>query len=133
MREFKGTKAPWRWELNKKSKDLNLCGHGECGPYDYTVMDFERWGMGGAVPRFRVAPSQTMVKAFELSKIVKGREHHKEWFQDIDHPDAKLIAAAPELMECLQAFVNSCYKGCTKEELNHLRIDAELVLEKILA
>jgi hypothetical protein len=100
MSQFKHTPGPWRWELNQKSKDLNLCGHGECGPYDFTVMDFERWGMGGAVPRFR-DDNGMMVKAHLLGEIVPGRAHHSHWFQNINHPDARLIAAAPELLSAL--------------------------------
>jgi hypothetical protein len=103
--EKKFTPGPWRWELNKKSKHLNLCGHGECGPYDFTIMDFERWGMGGAVPRFR-DENDLMVKANELGINHKGREHHSSWFQDINHPDAQLIAAAPDLLEALEDLMN---------------------------
>jgi hypothetical protein len=33
---------------------------------------------------------------------VPGREHHKTWFQTINHPDARLIAAAPELLNALR-------------------------------
>lgn len=101
MSQLKHTPGPWRWELNAKSKNIDLCGHGECGPYDFTVMDFERWGMGGAIPRFRDS-NGVMVKADQLAKPVEGRLHHAAWFQSIDHPDARLIAAAPELLDALQ-------------------------------
>ena len=106
MSEQKHTPGPWRWELNKKSKKLNLCGHGECGPYDFTVMDFERWGMNGAIPRFREGEMNTMIKADEFGKVVPLRAHHSDWFQSLSHPDAQLIAAAPDLLEALKCFVN---------------------------
>lgn len=31
-----------------------------------------------------------------------GREHHKSWLQNVVHPDARLIAAAPDLLEVLK-------------------------------
>lgn len=39
--------------------------------------------------------------------------------------NAKLIAAAPQLLEALQEFVNAVYSGCSKEELDMLRKKGE--------
>ena len=98
---MKHTKGPWRWELSERQKRLQLCG-GE-PVYDLTVMDFVRWGMGGAIPRFRddVNKMNIMRPAREHAQPVAGREHHANWFQFINHPDALLIAAAPDLLEAL--------------------------------
>ncbi len=93
------TDGPWRWELNLKFKQLRLCGGRP--RYDLTVMDFVRWGMGGAAPRLRRMSEpmlNIMTKVQEFARIVAGREHHAEWFQDVDHPDMRLIAAAPDLL-----------------------------------
>lgn len=102
------TPGPWRWEFNEKSKEINLVG-GKT-KYDLTVMDFVRYGMGGAAPRFNVDHGndlQLMYRADTMGEVVKGREHHANWFKDISHPDAKLIAAAPDLLEACQSFMDS--------------------------
>lgn len=97
------TPGPWRWEINLINKHLNLVG-GKI-PYDLYVMDFVRWGMGGAIPRFNVDYTgglNIMTKADEMATIIPERRHHANWFQTISHPDAQLIAAAPDLLEALQ-------------------------------
>ena len=87
------TAAPWRWELNLKRKNVELCGG--IPQYDATVMGFARWGMGGASPTFNICG---MVRADEFGAEVEGRRHHASWFQDVKHPDAALIVAARNLL-----------------------------------
>lgn len=102
------TPGPWRWEVNESTKDIQLCGGVPL--FDKTVMSFSRCGMQGAVPEFRHLPQdgddfQGMVKATNYSVIVKGREHHANWFKTIRHPDALLMQAAPELMDaCIKVY-----------------------------
>jgi hypothetical protein len=89
--------------LSEKSKEARLCG---AAGYDLTVLDFVRWGMSAAAPRFRTADGlalNIMRRADEFAVVVPGREHHAEWFKGVDHPDARLIAAAPELLAELEA------------------------------
>lgn len=99
------TPGPWRWEINLKAKQLQLCGgdpKGGFGAYDHTVMDFVRWGMSGAQPRFLDAEATLLTEASTFATEVEGREHHAAWFQTLSHPDARLIAAAPCLLEALK-------------------------------
>jgi hypothetical protein len=108
MSEATFTPGPWRWEYNAKHKSVQLVGGKPM--YDLTVMDFERWGMSGAVPRF-VEPSgvgEGLMLMFRLCdrrdwvEPLKGREHHADWCAAVSHPDARLMAAAPELLAALQ-------------------------------
>jgi hypothetical protein len=85
---------------------MQLVGTGDKGArYDYYILDFDRWGTGGATPRFRNSDN-LMIKAVEFAEPVHGREHHANWFQSINHPDALLIAAAPELFEACAQLLN---------------------------
>ena len=109
MSETKFTPGPWRWELNRKGKRVQLCGG--CSRFDLTVMDFVRWGMGGAQPRLlkQWEPNGMMLldNAPMFGKDVPGREHHSDWFQTLDHPDTHLIASAPDLYAALEEMVGA--------------------------
>ena len=97
--EQQHTPGPWRWEINEKSREVHLSGGRPA--FDLSVLDFVRWGMGGASPRFNVAGRDglnLMHRADEFAVPVAGREHHSYWFQGLSHPDADLIAAAPDLL-----------------------------------
>lgn len=84
--------GPWRWNVNPESRQVYLecAGRGRGHLY---VMDFVRWGMGGAAPRFRDA-KDLMVRVDELTATVPGREHHQRWFRTLKHPDAELLVAS---------------------------------------
>ena len=99
--EAKFTKGPWRWEVNKKHKNVDLCGSG------IEVLRFQRYGMQSAQPTFTRSDDTFKLqgeKASDLAVDIKGREHHSDWCQTIDHPDAHLISAAPDLYEALDNF-----------------------------
>jgi hypothetical protein len=84
------TPGPWRWYMNKRSRDIRLEAE-HSGRL--IVMDFVRWGMQGAQPRFRTQPHDLMT----------------EYSDCVPHADAGLIAHTPtdiaalvEEIECLR-------------------------------
>jgi len=95
--KFKITPGPWMWKFNKSIKSVFLVSF-QNGSVEI-VMDFVRYGIYGAKPRFNV--DDRMVASDNLCKTVPGREHHSSWLQTITHPDARLIAAAPEMLDLL--------------------------------
>lgn len=103
------TPGPWRWEFNEKHRQLTLVGGRP--KYDLTIMEFCRWGMWGAGVSMRdTAPEaegfNLMHKVHERPDWVvpfPGRAHHKDWCAAIDHPDMRLMQAAPDLLEALEA------------------------------
>lgn len=83
--------APWRFSINRQSKHMELI--------DYRhniIMDFARYGMQNGQARFGV--DGILIDAKDLAVPFPGRDHHASWCAGIDHPDARLIEAAPELL-----------------------------------
>lgn len=105
----KHTPGPWRWEFNEKHKGLHLVGGKP--QFDLTIIDFERWGMHKATMRLRDTAHDgfnLMYRVHERADWIApqpGREHHKSWHQLLAHPDARLIEAAPDLLEALTALI----------------------------
>lgn len=102
------TPGPWGWFGNNHGIYLATRRSGR-----RTVMDFVRMGMRGAQPRFCV--SSIMYKAAELVRFAVGdgrargfeqgkadRTVYRFDISEIDHPDARLIAMAPELLSALE-------------------------------
>lgn len=82
----KFTPGEWKWQSfdGGKTVFLGTMQHGRL-----IVMDFERSGMNGAAPRFSNRGGTTkggIMRSLELEDIQ-------------NHPDAKLIAASPGLLE----------------------------------
>lgn len=104
------TPGPWRWEISMHSKRLHLVGGKPM--YDLSIMDFDRWGMSGAVVTLRDTAHDGMNIMHRLPDRkdwiapFPGREHHASWCQSIKHPDMQLIEAAPDLLAALQAMLH---------------------------
>lgn len=120
------TRGPWRWEYSSSSKSVELVGGTPL--YDKTVMDFKRWGMGGACPVFNKKTNlgyNTLERVCDVEEWIvphKNREHHLNWCADIDHPDARLIAASPMLYELLVNLIQVSDNDIqVKDQIEHIK------------
>lgn len=99
------TPGPWVWRGNVDSQALRLST--ESGPWRYTVMDFARWGMQNAVPRFR--EDGVMVRAdervmFEVNHTATKRTDRGVYrgdIIDVRHTDARFMACSRTIVPAL--------------------------------
>jgi len=85
--------GPWKFDVRPKSHHCVLSS-----PNSDIAMDLRRWGMHGAQPYF---PKDGLIYPVEkFAQPIKGREHHT-WIAEINHPNAKTIEAAPEMLKAL--------------------------------
>lgn len=118
-REARAMRGPWRWEINLSSRIVKLCGGQP--RYDKTVMDFVRWGMNGAAPRFLRDDGGHLLltHAKEMTAPVAGREHHENWFRRLVHPDAEFLEHARTDIPLLVAEVERLRTEAEAEERSH--------------
>jgi len=118
--EKSATPAPWEWNLNLKHKQVSLEGQTRGRE---TILEPVRWGMGGA--RFRFFKDGLMENCEDFAVAKHGRDHHKHWCADINHPDAQLITqlrnAAPDLISAANENAELKQKlGVCKETIDRL-------------
>ena len=114
------TPGPWRWEFNEEHKDLSLVGGKP--QFDLTIIQPIRWGMSSATLFVRDTAYDGMNllhKVHERRDWIKpfpGREHHAHWCASVNHPDMRLIEAAPDLLAaCKVAFDQTRSVGRPKD------------------
>lgn len=109
------TKGPWGWYGNGKYNSLYLATKHSGRQH---VMGFQRWGMQRAQPTFcqesLITPAKDLLKfevgdnsAVGLDAATADDSVYRYDIVGIDSADATLIAAAPELLEALEAMLSS--------------------------
>jgi Lar family restriction alleviation protein len=105
------TPGPWAWFGNAKNNEVYLATVNRGRTY---VMGFDRWGMRGAQPTFQpegrgLVPASKLLMFEVGDKSVRGVEAAKTDesvyrldISGIDCADARLIAAAPEMVSAGQ-------------------------------
>ncbi len=133
MSAAKHTPGPWAWFGNAKNREVYLATTHSGRHY---VMGFERWGMRSAQPMFRsglrLKPASELLQFEVGNRSVVGVEAAKADesvyrfdIRDIDCPDARLIAAAPDLLsvaKTLRDYVADTVSGALVADCGDARL-----------
>ncbi|MFP2898775.1 hypothetical protein [Corallococcus sp. 4LFB] len=124
-RHAAASRGPWRWFGYLRTREVSLEGSRD------TVMDFTRWGMSGAQPRWSV--KGLLEKLADL--VVPDTTPERGRVTDINHPDARFMAASWQdtkdllgMVDALQARVTHLegliQDECERHRQNLLERDA---------
>lgn len=89
------TQGEWEWCGYQAGNDIRLQSKAQWRPI---VMDFVRWGMQGAAPRFRDTARDVMER---FRPVLTNPDNSNSRIVGIDHPDAAFIVAAANNMSGL--------------------------------
>lgn len=137
----KHTPGPWKWFGNAGSNHVCLATTHSGRRY---VMDFVRWGMRGAQPRFQ-PERRGMIDAKDLllfevgdQSIVgieaarKDESVYRYDVRGINSADACLIAASPDLLEAL-IMVRDADEDCRQDGLPTIPAPARAKIDRAIA
>ena len=140
MADATHTPGPWSWFGNARTNEIYLATVHSGRRY---VMGFQRWGMRGAQPMFQPA-ERGLVAAEKLLKFEVGDQSvtgvdaakaddgvYRFDIRGIDCADARLIAAAPELLIALIEMTEALERD-KDPAFAHLRLDARAAIAKAL-
>lgn len=107
--------GPWAWHGNVENWTIRLASYNPPRRFgESTVMDFVRWGMKRAVPRFQ-DERQWMRRAgddpmpvYDVCRDCTDRAHPRVYrgdFVELRHPDAQFIAHARQDVDDLLAYI----------------------------
>ncbi|CAM3640204.1 hypothetical protein G4177_06020 [Corallococcus sp. ZKHCc1 1396] len=96
-RHAAASRGPWRWFGYLSNRGVGLEGPG------ITVMEFTRWGMSGAQPLFSVKGILHKLAELVVPDTAVGRGR----VTDINHPDARFIAASWQDVQDLLGMVDA--------------------------
>lgn len=140
------TPGPWSWDGNTDMRHIRLATpHG----MSMTVMDFVRYGMQGAQPRFGIAGMMHNGSGLVEYEVAKwSKDIYRRDVSGIDHPDARFIAGARADVDDLLAEVDrlraEAYRlrlasspefartlGRTERERDEARADRDALAEQV--
>jgi hypothetical protein len=119
------TKGPWEWFGHKNTYTVHLATKFRGRTY---VMKMKRWGFTNAQPWFQGNSDLGIIEPF--TKFIDGNNQ----ISGINHPDAQVIAEAPELLRELLDANNTLDRirlYCDYCDQNVKAVKAQTIIEEI--